>query len=357
MTARRGLHVQIDGSLNGVAPGDARLSQAAIVADDGASQLSARNGVFYDGQGNVVATNTDTGTMSYTVRACQFALYLLGTAASGIVFPTNDASFKATTTAAPGSNSRIDIIYIRQHCLAADGGTDTDNIAEIKVAQGAASGSPIAPTLPTGAMELARATVPAGTTSTSTLTLSQTHLWTTTHGSAIPVRNATERNALTPSEGMRVRRLDLHSDETHNGTTWAAPTSIRYDSTAATITVGTSLVPVTNWLTNAYNLGDISYAAGVFTINTPGIYRWEATVVWPAAAATYRVTQGIMVNGSIVTPGEGTMNFASGFGVQVITSGFTLQLNATDTLQLGLIASTAGVAGTQPSAIAVTRVA
>jgi hypothetical protein len=52
--------------------------------------------------------------------------------------------------------------------------------------------------------------VAAGVTATTNAgcTITTTCQWTTGAGSPIPVRNATERNALTPSVGLRVARLD-----------------------------------------------------------------------------------------------------------------------------------------------------
>lgn len=358
MAGSRGLYILPDGSSNGTTPINARLAQAGLIADDGASALSIRQGVFYDGQGNVVSGNTDTGTMSYSVRACQFVLYLLGVASSGAVTAVNDAVFKATTTAAPGSNSRIDVIWVRQHAVASDGGPDANNILEIGVTQGTPAASPTVPVIPTGAMALAQAIMPAGATSTNALTITQTHGWTTTHGSAIPVRNVTERNALTPFDSMSAYRLDLHTIERYNGTAWITPSAIRYDSTSATVTVTplNTTIPVTNWLTNTYNVGDIGYAAGVFTAATAGIYRWEATVQWPTLGTTFRVEQFILVNGVANAAGQQSINFPAASGAQYITTGFTLQLAAGDTVQLALQATTSGVSGVQPMAFSLTRV-
>lgn len=221
MAGNRGIFILPDGSSNGTTPINARLALAGLLADDGVSALSARVGVFYDGQGNVVSGNTDTGTMSYSVRACQIAQYLLGVSSSGIVAAVNDAVFKAVTTTAPGSNSRIDVIWVRQHAVASDGGPDTTTNYEIGVTQGTPAASPTVPALPfPGCMALAQAIMPAGATSTNALTITQVHNWTTTHGSAIPVRNQTERDAMTPFEGMFVYRLDTGHPEVYDGTRW-----------------------------------------------------------------------------------------------------------------------------------------
>lgn len=356
----RGLFIALDNSgppALGTLPVDARLAISALIADDGSALLAVRQGIFYDGGGAAVVGTTDTGTMTYQLRACTLAFYLLGTVASGAVLVANAGNLKVDTTTAPGANSRIDVIWVQQRVTSTDGGSGAVNTPILGCTQGTAAASPTVPAIPTGAYAIAQAVVTAGTTQTSTTTITQVHNWTCAAGAPIPVRNQTERDALTEFDGMSVYRLDLHVEETYRNGLWTTPASRRYNSTAAVITVGTSQVPVTNWLTQVYNLGDISYAAGVFTVTTPGIYRWSATVTWPSSAASYRVQQYILVNGSQDTGGIASFQFASGYGAQNLTNGFEVQLNAGDTLELALIGSTAGIAGVQPVAIAITRVA
>lgn len=275
---------------------------------------------------------------------------------------TLDAAEAISFGVGDATRDRIDLVVLQVR----DNPYDSSGVqaGRVLVVPGAypVSGGPVAPAVPASAIALFTQRVNHGTSVGSggidvTLTV-DVRVHVTAAGGPVNVHNQAERDALSPIyDGLTVYRLDLHTTERWNGTTWSTPTSRRHDGTAAAITVGTSLVPVTNWNAATYNLGDITYAAGVFTVHTPGIYRWEATVVWPSAGAAYRVTQGVSVNGVPVVPGEATMNFASGFGQQVITSGFTLQCAAGDTIELGLIASTAGVAGVQPSAFALTRVA
>lgn len=88
-----------------------------------------------------------------TTRTGQGA-YLVGT----------DTDVTVTTDAANVTNPRIDIIYIYQpDPELADSGK-----ARIEVAVGSPSASPVAPSIPTGALELGRKLVPAGAANTST---------------------------------------------------------------------------------------------------------------------------------------------------------------------------------------------
>lgn len=311
MAGNRGLYILPDGSSNGTTPLNARLANAGLIADDGTSGLAARNGVFYDGQGNVVSGNTDTGTMSYSVRACQMALYLLGVSSSGIVTAVNDAVFKATTTAAPGSNSRIDVIWVRQHAVASDGGPDTDTILQIGVTQGTAAALPTVPAIPTGAMALAQALMPSGTTSTNGLTITQVHNWTSTHGSPIPVRNQTERDStLTGFNGLSVYRLDNQLIETHNGTAWGgAHKPRRLLTRLATFSLATATnTAVGSWTADTGDDGDgvITFTNPVLTINRAGRYRVRFLMIFPTnttGSRTVAIYRNPTIAGGVVTAG------------------------------------------------------
>lgn len=210
MTLRRSLFLALDGSSLGTVPLDARLAHVGLIADDGAAGLSFRQGVFYDGGGSMVTGTTATGTMTYQIRAAAFCLQLLGTLASGPVLLANDGNVTVNTTNAPGANSRIDVVWIRQQAVAADGGADVINTAIFGVTQGTPAASPLVPAIPTGAMALAQFVMPSGTTQTSGLSATQTHPWTTSQGAPIPIRNATEQTALlaTLYQGMEFFRLD-----------------------------------------------------------------------------------------------------------------------------------------------------
>lgn len=63
------------------------------------------------------------------------------------------------------SNPRIDVIWIKANDKQQG---DPDNLVHIGVTSGTASASPVAPDVPAGCTEIARVTVPAGASSTST---------------------------------------------------------------------------------------------------------------------------------------------------------------------------------------------
>src|SRR5207253_1018585 len=63
--------------------------------------------------------------------------------------------------AAPGSNSRIDVVYLQVRDPDAGGSAGDDAI--FGIVSGTAAASPVAPALPSTAIELARVTVASGT--------------------------------------------------------------------------------------------------------------------------------------------------------------------------------------------------
>lgn len=109
--------------------------------------------------GMTVSGQTD---WSYSIAAGHFVTKRGG--GDGSVPAANDAALLVSTNPAPGTGSRIDIIYVKHNDVDA---ADPTSELVAGVAQGVASGTPVAPSLPTGALELARKTVAAGDANTS----------------------------------------------------------------------------------------------------------------------------------------------------------------------------------------------
>lgn len=213
MAELTGNFVAQTGAGAGTSPKGARLANGGLLAHDGSTPLGVRKGVLVDGGGPVV---TGAAGMTYAVRA--FVAVTMATSTNGPTVVPNDAAVSVATTVAPGSNSRIDVIWVRQKLLTGDGGSETTNLAEIGVTQGVAGASPAVPTIPTGALSLATVNVPAGTVATSGLTFTQTHPWAVANGAPIPVRNDTERAALTAFDGLIVNNLTAKRLQKYDGT-------------------------------------------------------------------------------------------------------------------------------------------
>lgn len=174
-----------------VTPYDHKMAQVALFVKTTTANL-IRPGVLYNGVSNIV---TGLGTMSYAVGP--FSAVLTRGATAGAVILTNDGTVNVATTAAPGSNSRIDIVYVWAREFSLDG-TNSDPV--IGVVQGTAAASPTAPSLAgfPGALELARITVPAGVTATNSgTTITQTAPFTSTDGGVVRFRSTAEMNLWT----------------------------------------------------------------------------------------------------------------------------------------------------------------
>lgn len=214
MTAQPGLGITGNG-VGVTTPIAHRLAQSGLVAKAGGTPNLVRAGVFYDGTVNIV---TGTAGMSYDVAP--FTAALTRGAGQGTVLLANDGTVNVPTTAAPGSNSRIDIVYVWQRDFAIDG---TDSNPVIGVVQGSPAATPAAPSLAAfpGALELARITVPAGLTATNSgATITQTAPFTAAAGAPIIVRNAAALPAAAV-EGARARALDTDLNYEWNGSVWA----------------------------------------------------------------------------------------------------------------------------------------
>lgn len=173
-----------------VTPEDHKLAQAGLIVKDTTGKIRA--GLFYTGTETIVSGKAN---MSYDVAA--FTAALTRGASSGAVLLANDGVVNVVTTAAPGSNSRYDVVYVWQREYSLDG---TDSNPVIGVVQGTAAASPSVPSLSAfpGAIELARILVPAGVTATNSgTTITQTAPFTAASGAPVHFRSTTERDAET----------------------------------------------------------------------------------------------------------------------------------------------------------------
>lgn len=182
MSLFRGIGVQRDGSDNGLSPKGHRLAQGGTLGRGSSGVVEV--GVMVDDITSPVVSGT--GSMSYSVRAC--VVVTKHSDANGPTISANDGPVAVSTTAAPGSNSRIDTIYAVQNLLTADGGSGTSNEFVVGVAQGSVSATPSPPSLAgiPGAVALANVTVTSGATSTAGLTFTRAHRWVTANGGIVP---------------------------------------------------------------------------------------------------------------------------------------------------------------------------
>jgi len=205
-----------------VAAVDHRLAQAGLIAPQ-SSSIAVRTGVLYaPGAAALVTGTSATGTMTVSVAAHHWVT-TRGTA-DGVYIGCLAAATTVNIAAAPGANSRIDVVYVKQNDAGSTISPDGSTGDIYAVVQGTAAVSPTKPAIPVGALELATVTVAVGATATNGagVTIANTAPLTTGRGAPVPVRNQTERDALTTSPGLHVTRIDAQGalERWVTGTTW-----------------------------------------------------------------------------------------------------------------------------------------
>ena len=188
---------------------------------------------------------TGTSGMAYSVGAAPFVTSR--GAADGYHLFTNDGTVTIGTTgvgstvpAAPSTGlKRIDIMWVL-HPSAGEN-ADTTSQPVFGVSSGTAASTPVAPTIPTGALELARNEMSAGVTSTAASgnSITQTAPYTAVKGGVVPVRNLAEQEAIgllsSNASPILVERMDTGALLLGNSGGW---TQVAGPPEVGTITFG-----------------------------------------------------------------------------------------------------------------------
>ncbi|WP_341935349.1 hypothetical protein MRBLWO14_000996 [Microbacterium sp. LWO14-1.2] len=122
----------------------------------------------------------------------------------------NDGTVTVATTAAPGSNTRLDVIWFHAR-FSSPVAADTNNDVVFGVTQGTpAAVSPSKPAIPAGAVELAVAEIPstATTTQSAGVVITQTFQYTAAAGAPVLFRTKTELDAWAAPVGATARTID-----------------------------------------------------------------------------------------------------------------------------------------------------
>jgi hypothetical protein len=178
---------------------------------------SPRAGVFPRNASPLVSATAATGPMTVDVSAFEAALVRQG----GPLFMQNDGTVSVTIGTAPVSNSRIDVVYVRQNESAAPM-SDGSNTPVIAVVAGTAAATPVKPTIPVGALELATVTVPSGVTSTNAVgvVITQTFPCTAASGGLVRFRDQAEQDGFVATAGTLGYRADTGVHLKSSGTGW-----------------------------------------------------------------------------------------------------------------------------------------
>lgn len=225
----------------------------------------------------------------------------------GVEFLANDGTVAVDPAgyAGPLANSRLDVIWVRSRFTILQDAVETP---EFGVTQGVASPTPVKPSIPAGALELAVAEVKSTDTTTQTVVITQTHRYTAMTGGTVMFRSSAEMDAWNnPMRGQRAAVLPSAREYMWNGTAWgfASPVGTTYRRSAA-YNFGAPAV-VIPWSSQDFSGGEVTHSVGNITVNRAGVYRVDFGVTCSQATAT-RIFAILRRNGSIVLIDEGVSN-------------------------------------------------
>lgn len=297
MTLRHGLFVS--GAAAGVTPPqDARLALAGLLS-----------GVGVVPGGGTVTGSTSGPNMKYTVAAGTFITARGAAATDGLYLLANDGPFTVDSGApAPSSGSRYDVIYVlHRNAFGSDGFGDANSDPVFGVQVGTASSTPVVPTVPAGALALAKALVGTNIANASLAAITQVAAGAGTVQAPKVLWQYTRQAAQSFSNGS----------------------------------FGTLLVDTVDIDTAGIGLSTGSFLGG-FTCPVKGIYRCGGLVSWAGNATGRRGTQ-FQVNSTGLQQTK-TLQATTAVGAAVVPAPTSLvQANAGDVISMQVFQDSGGV--------------
>lgn len=209
------------------------------------SALGGRGGVRYFSGGEFQVKASTPAGMSVDVTAGMAYVSGAYSSTQGTYTVVNDATFTTTITSAHPAYPRIDLVILEVLDLVYSG---SSNLAQVRVVPGTAASVPSVPSVSTtNYIPLAQVFVPANVSGIVAGNITDMRTYTGLLNQPIPVRSATERNAMPLVEGLQVYRLDNGWEvNTYSGSTWYGSQERIYNvatcSTYSAVTTGTKTV-------------------------------------------------------------------------------------------------------------------
>lgn len=269
---------------------DARRDMSGLFVCDKTTMLPIA-GILDRSQDNLVTGNSNS--MSVTVHPFNAVLNRYGA-----LLIQNDGNVNVPIAAAPSANSRIDVVYVKQHETRAPM-SDDSNSPVFGVAKGVAAATPVAPGVPAGGLALARVLIPAGVSNmaASGVVITQTYIGAALKGDMLRVQTSAQRDALPKVEdgtvvhnvgdgcdyvrkggkwrGWNMPRRDIHTGS-HKTYMWAA-NGVGY------VNLLTATVNLTGWGSKA-NVGQVNNSAFYPTVSE-GVYAPSRDGYFPTSAS------------------------------------------------------------------------
>lgn len=193
---------------------DARRDMSGLFVCDKTTMLPIA-GILDRSQDNLVTV--DRNSMSVTVHPFNAVLNRYGA-----LLIQNDGDVKVPLSAAPSANSRIDVVYVKQHETRPPMSDDSD-FPVFGVVKGVAAATPVAPGVPAGGLALAQVLLPAGVSNTaaSGVVITQLYIGAAMKGDMLRVQNSAQRDALTMvPEGTLLHNVADNCDYVRKGDKW-----------------------------------------------------------------------------------------------------------------------------------------
>jgi hypothetical protein len=193
---------------------DARRDMSGLFVCDKTTMLPIA-GILDRSQDNLVTGNSNS--MSVTVHPFNAVLNRYGA-----LLIQNDGNVKVPLKAAPSANSRIDVVYVKQHETRSPMSDDSD-FPVFGVVQGVAAATPVAPGVPDGALALAQVLLPAGVSNTAAagVVITQTYIGAAMKGDMLRVQTSAQRDAMTMvPEGTLLHNVADNCDYVRKGDKW-----------------------------------------------------------------------------------------------------------------------------------------
>lgn len=193
---------------------DARRDMSGLFVCDKTTMLPIA-GILDRSQDNLVTGNSNS--MSVTVHPFNAVLNRYGA-----LLIQNDGNVNVPLNAAPSANSRIDIVYVKQHEKRSPM-SDSSDVPAFGVVKGTAAAVPVAPAVPDGALALAQVLLPAGVSNTAAagVVITQTYIGAAMKGDMLRVQTSAQRDALTKvPEGTLVHNVADGCDYVRKGDKW-----------------------------------------------------------------------------------------------------------------------------------------
>lgn len=169
---------------------DARRDMSGLFVCNNTTMMPIA-GILDRSQDNLVTGNSNS--MSVTVHPFNAVLNRYGA-----LLVQNDGNANVPLPAAPSANSRIDVVYMKQNETRSPMSDSSDN-PTFGVAKGVAAATPVAPSVPAGALALAQVLLPAGVSNTAAggVVITQTYVGAAMKGDMLRVQTSAQRDALT----------------------------------------------------------------------------------------------------------------------------------------------------------------